>query len=219
MEPCSQNIPAIDKIFRRLAFGHNGGSTPDTSTAVACGLILNYLDRTVDDRILPDVLKAEELRGPVFDVLRYPRVAYLHKYLLRHCHLAPGPLGCWGEIVTRRFKQFWQTRSWHSGVMVRGSFGGYGARRAWELVKKEIDENRPAMISIATGRLKGKSEFCHTMVVCGYRVTAAGRYELLVHSGRYGAHVKGSRAQLYYISLKDVLCSYRFTVGLLSSAF
>jgi hypothetical protein len=218
MEAYSRSIVAIDEVFRRLAFGLNGGDTPNTSMAVACGLILNYLDRTIDDRILPDIFKAEELQGSTFNTLRYPRTAYFHKYLLRRCRFTTGSPGCWGKEVTRRFKRFWQANPWHPEVIVRSSFGGYGVRKAWELIKKEIDESRPAMITTTQKRLRGKEEFFHTMAVCGYRVTASGRQEILVHAGKYGTHVKGSRAQLFYIPLRYVLCSYSFTVGLLPSA-
>jgi hypothetical protein len=216
MEIYSQSILAIDEVFRRLAFGYSGEGTPHTSTAVAYGLILNYFDRTVDNRILPDILKAEVLRGSAFDALRYPQTAYLHKYLLHHCRLAPGPLGRWGRGVIRRFKRFWQMKAWHPGVTVQGRFGGYGARNAWKLIKREIDSNRPAMVTAFSERLQDKGEFCRTMVACGYRIISPGRYEILVHTGRYGKHIKGSRAQLLYIPLRSVMCSYSFNVALLA---
>jgi hypothetical protein len=218
MEVYSRSILAIDEVFRRLAFGYNGGDTPDTSTAVACGLILNYLDQTIDNRILPDIFKAEALRGSAFDARRYPQTTYFHRYLLRHCHLMPGPLGRWGRGVTRRFKRFWRRKIWHGGIIVHSVFGGYGTQKAWKLIKGEIDSNRPAMVTTTYKRLRDKGEFCRTMVACGYRVTSLGRREVLVHTGRYGERIKGSRAQLLYIPLRRVMCSYSFNVALLPSA-
>jgi hypothetical protein len=218
MEVYSQSIVAVDEVFRRLAFGYNGGDTPYTSTAVAYGLILNYFDQTVDSRILPDILKAEVLQGSTFGAQRYPQAAYLHKYLLRHCRLSPGPLGRWGRGVVRRLKRFWRMKAWRTDVTVQGGFGGYGAQKAWKLIKGEIDSNRPVMITAFYKRLQDKGEFFRTMVACGYRVVSPGRYEILVHTGRYGEHIKGSRAQLLYIPLKSVMCSYSFNVALLSPA-
>ncbi|MDR1082449.1 MAG: hypothetical protein LBL27_01095, partial [Coriobacteriales bacterium] len=181
MEAYSQSIVAVDEVFRRLAFGHDGGDTPNTSTAVACGLILNYLDRAIDDRVLPDILKAELLRGSAFDAKRYPQATYLHKYLLRHCRLTPGPLGRWGKGVVQRFKHFWKTRPWGRVVLVRSGFGGYGAQKAWGLIKTEIDSNRPVMATTTYQRLKSKGEPYYTVVVCGYRVTSSGKREILIH--------------------------------------
>ncbi|MDR1185107.1 MAG: hypothetical protein LBK67_09990 [Coriobacteriales bacterium] len=218
MEVYSQSILAIDEVFRRLAFGYNGGDTPHTSTAVAYGLILNYFDQTVDNRVLPDILKAEALRGSVFDAQRYPQAAYLHKYLLRHGRLAPGPLGRWGKGVIRRLKRFWRMKVWHQGVTVHGRFGGYGAQKAWKLIKREIDSNRPAMVTAFYGQVQDKGELFRTMVACGYRIISPGRCEILVHTGRYDRHIKGSRAQLLYIPLRSVMCSYSFNVALLASA-
>jgi hypothetical protein len=218
MEVYSQSILAIDEVFRRLAFGYSGGKTPHTSTAVAYGLILNYFDRTIDNRILPDIFKAEALRGSTFDALRYPQTGYLHRYLLHHGHLAPGPLGRWGRGVVRRFRRFWQRKAWHLGVTVQTRFGGYGARKAWKLIKREIDSNRPAMVTAFYGQVQDKGEFFRTMVACGYRIISPGRCEVLVHTGRYGKHIKGSRAQLLYIPLRQVMCSYSFNVALRASA-
>jgi hypothetical protein len=215
MDVCVRSISAVDEVFRRLTFGYSGGDTPGTSTAVACGLILNYLDRTVDNRILPDIFKAEILRGSTFDAQRYPQTTYLHKYLLRHCRLIPRPIGLWGRGIVRRLKRFWRKKPWHLGVIVRSKFGGYGARKAWRLIKEEIDSGRPAMVTTTYARLKDREEPCYTMAVCGYRVMSSGRHEILVHPGKYGDHVKGSRAQLLYLPLRYVLCSYRFNVALL----
>jgi hypothetical protein len=218
VEDHSQSIRGIDKLFRRLSFGFSGGKTPDTSTAVAYGLILNYLDRTFDSNILPDILKAEPLQGSTWDQRRYPQTALLHNCLLRRCHLEPSPVGRWGKNVAERLKRFWRTDPWQLGVIVRGTFGGYGSGKAWELIKREVDLDLPVMVTTTYERLKDKKELYHTMVACGYRVDTQGRREILVHPGKYGEHVKGSRAQLCYISVKHVICSYSFEVGLLPSA-
>jgi hypothetical protein len=221
-------------VFKRLSFGLDGGRTPGTSTAVAYGLILNYLDRSVDNRILPSILKAELLRGSSWDTRHYPQTALLHEHLLRRCHLGPGPLdrlparllsrllgrvpGRWGKGVVRRLKRFWKKDPWKSGVIVRSTFGGYGSAGVWELALKEIDANRPLMVTSTFERLRAKGEFCRTVAVCGYRLTAFGQHELLVHSGKYGDFARGSRARLLYIPVNSVLCSYCFDVALLPSA-
>lgn len=218
MRARSRSIEGVDEIFRRLSFGRNGGKTPNTSTAVAYGLILNYLDRSVDDRILPNVLKSEILQGSAWSTQRYPQTALLHDYLLRHCHLEPGPLGNWGKGLVRHLKRFWQADPWKMGVIVRSAFGGYGGWNSWKLIQQEIESNRPMMMATTDGRLRSKGEFCHTVVACGYRLTAFGQREILVHSGKYGDFIKGSRSRLLYVPISYVLCSYCFDVVLLSSA-
>jgi hypothetical protein len=215
----SRSIRGLDEVFRRLSFGCNGGRHPNSSTAVCIGLILNYFDRTVDTRILPEALKAEELQGSIWEVRRYPHTTMLHDYLIRRCHLEPGTFGCWGKDAISKFKQHWQAKPWTPGVIVRGTFGGFGKDGAWTLIKQEIDASRPAMITVPRRAAKTLQGRWHSMVVCGYRITPFGHRELLVHTGRYGDSVKGSRAQVFYISLEKVLCSYRFDVGLLSTGF
>jgi hypothetical protein len=214
MEGYSRSIRAVDEVFRRLAFGINGKGTPNTSTATAYGLILNYFDRVFGGSILPDILKAETLQGSLWDTKRYPQAALLHSYLLRRCRLEPGLLGLWGREVVRRIRRFWRVNPWRLKMIVRSSFGGYGAKKAWGLIKREVNSDRPVMISTTYRRAKSKGEFFPTMVVCGYRVTAFGQREVLVHTGRYGDSIKGSRAQLLYIPLRYVMCSYRFDVVL-----
>ena len=212
----SRSIVGVDELFRRIAFGRNGGKTPDSSIAVACGLILNYFDISVDPRVLPGVFKAELLQGSDWDELRYPRVALLHRYLLRNCHLESGTLWLRGKEVVKRFKQYWQSRPWVIGVIVRAAFGGYGAEKAWSLAQTEVDANRPLMVTMKQVTISGKKLKRHSLAVCGYRVGVLGRRELLVHPGLYGPTVKGSRSQLRYVPLKHVLCSYRFDVVLLN---
>jgi hypothetical protein len=56
------------------------------------------------------------------------------------------------------------------------------------------------------------------MLACGYRVTAFGQREVLVHTGSYGDSIKGSRTQLRYLPLRHLLCGYRFDVALLPSS-
>jgi hypothetical protein len=186
--------------------------------AVAYGLILNYLDQTVNGRVLPDIFKAEILQGSTWDARRYPQTALLHNYLLHRGQLKPGLLGLWGKGVARRVTRFWRADPWKLGAIIRSAFGGYGAKKAWKLIKREINASRPIMITTTYRRLRSKGELFCTMVVCGYRVDPHGRREILVHTGRYGEYIKGSRAQLLYIPLKYVTCSYLFDVALLPSA-
>ncbi|MDR0346751.1 MAG: hypothetical protein LBH56_00020, partial [Coriobacteriales bacterium] len=211
----SRSVRGLEELLKRLSFGMNGGRTPNTSTAVAYGLILNYFDRVSPKDILPGILKSEALRGSEWDAQRYPQTALLHGYLLNRARLKPSPLGRWGRNVVWRLQRFWRGNPWQTGVIVRNMFGGYGHRKAWRLIQEEIDANRPVMVTALYDRLKSRGELYHTMVVCGYRVDAQGRRDILVHSGQYEGGVKGSRAQLHYISVRHVICSYYFDVVLL----
>jgi hypothetical protein len=49
----ANDLPYTSSIAQKISFGNNGGATPNSCTAVATGLILNYLDRTVDGNIVP----------------------------------------------------------------------------------------------------------------------------------------------------------------------
>jgi hypothetical protein len=218
VEVKSQSITDLDDVLRRVSFGRNGGKTSGSSTAVAVGIILNYLDRTVDNRILPDNLKAEDLKGSEYNKVLYMRTSWLHHYLLKTCQLEPGRFGRWGKGVVDRFRRFWQLRPFTQGVIVRCRFGGYDDKNAWRLIKKEIDLSRPAMVTLRKSKLAGGKPCWHTVVVCGYRITPFGKRELLIHAGMYGDSIKGSRVQLKYVPLKDVVCSYRFDVLLLAAA-
>jgi hypothetical protein len=212
-----QSVTDLDDVLRRVSFGYNGGKTKGSSTAVAVGIILNYLDRTVDKRILPDNLKAEDLKGSQYNPIQYMRTDWLHHYLLKTCQMEPGRFGQWGKGMVHRFERFWQARPWTPGVIVRCRFGGYDTKNAWALLKKEIDASRPAMVTLRKSQLAGGKPIWHTVVVCGYRITTLRRREILVHTGMYGDTIKGSRVQLKYIPLKDVVCSYRFDVVLLAA--
>jgi hypothetical protein len=224
----SRSIRFTDEVFRRLSFGCDGsdgtggtgatgatGGVPGNSTAVACGLILCYLDRMVDSRILPVALEAESLQGSSWSDASYPRAARLYAYLLRYGRLKAGIFGRWGRGVARRFRRFWRAKRWSREVIVRCRFGGYGAKKAWKLVTEEIDASHPAMVTVWSSALRGAPRGLHTVAVCGYHITPGGRRELLVHTGRYGDFVKGGRAQLVTIPVKSVVCSYRFDVQFL----
>jgi hypothetical protein len=218
LQACSQSIDAVDEVLRRLSFGLNGGETPRTSVAVAYGLTLNYLSQVIDSRVLPEIFRAEPLQGSFWDSQRYPQTGLLHTYLLTHFDLKPGPLGLWGAEVVRRLKHFWRANPWRLGVVVRSGFGGYGAETTWKLVKQSIDSGYPAMVTTPHQCPGAIDERPYTMLACGYRITAFGQREVLVHSGSYGDSIKGSRIQLHYLPLRHLLCGYRFDVALLSSA-
>jgi hypothetical protein len=205
-------------VLKRLSFGFNDKKAPGTSTAVAYGIILNYLACTVNSRILPDILKAESLRGSDWSSQRYPQTVLLHRYLVFRCRLRSRLLGLWGKKVVRRIRRFWRKDPWRLGVIVRSAFGGYGAKKAWLLIKKEVGANRPLLVTTNHQRLRCKGELFSTVVACGYRVTKSGQREVLVHPGRYDDCIKGSRVQLVYIPVRNILCSYRFDVALLRSA-
>jgi hypothetical protein len=218
LQPCSQSIRALDEVFRRLSFGLGDGKAASSSAVVAYGLILNYLDRIVDDRVLPDVFKAESLQGSTWDPLRYPQTALLHRYLSARLDLRPSLLGFLGKDVVQRLRRFWRTNPWRLGVVVRSGFGGYGAKKVWGSIKTAIDSSYPAMVATTRWQAGSAGTLPAAMVACGYRVTAFGQRELLVHTGSYGDFVRGSRARLFYIPLRHVLCAYRFDVALFPSA-
>jgi hypothetical protein len=208
----------VDSILKRLSFGFNEKGALGTSMTVAYGLVLNYLARTVSSHILPDILKAENLRGSDWDAQRYPQTVLLHRYLISQCRLSSRLLGLWGKKAVRRIRRFWRKDPWQLGVAVRSAFGGYGAKKAWRVIKKEVRANRPLMVTTNYQRLRCKGELFSTMVACGYRVTKSGQREVLVHPGRYDDYIKGSRVQLVYVPLQHVLCSYHFDVVLLPLA-
>jgi hypothetical protein len=78
-----------------LSFANNGGSTSNTCSAVACGIALNYLDRTIDNNIVPNVMEATPLdvNNPDWDSILYPETEALHNYLVNDCGMGPVTYG------------------------------------------------------------------------------------------------------------------------------
>ena len=78
----SNQLPYTKEVVQRLSFGDNSGAAADTCTAVASGLVLNYLRATVDKGIVPYDWSAEYLSGTRdWDGNRYKGTAALHSYL------------------------------------------------------------------------------------------------------------------------------------------
>jgi hypothetical protein len=203
----------VDDVFRRITFGNNANDESITSAFVALGLILNYLDRKNEKRVIPDILEAEILQGSDWSAARYPRTNQFQKELRRLFGSKPRQVDLWGKQFATKFNQGWSNLYWAKEIFVRCTYGGFGKDKVWELITGETAENRPVMVIMRQVSINSKSLRFYVMAACGYREGTKGKREIMVHSGKYGEqHVRGSRAQLMYVPIDQAICAYKFNV-------
>jgi hypothetical protein len=91
----TKKLNADIKDIAKISFGNNSGSTGSTCSAVACGIALNYLDKTLDNNIVPSTMEAEDLSSanPGWDSSLYPHTVILHNYLVNDCGMGPVTYG------------------------------------------------------------------------------------------------------------------------------
>ncbi|HBT95898.1 MAG TPA: hypothetical protein DEB24_07390 [Coriobacteriia bacterium] len=206
------SIKGLDDVFRRLSFGPNPEYDSVTSAFVSLGLILNYLDCKNDNRVIPDILGSEALRGSDWSAARYPRTNQFIKELRRLFGGNPKQFELWGKRFATKFNKGWLGLYWAKEVFVRSAYSGLGKEKVWELVTAEVAANRPVLVIMKTLVIGEQPHNNYAVTVCGYRLGSMGARELMVHVGQYGDDVRGSRVRLDYVSLDQAICAYRFSV-------
>ena len=197
-------IPNADIRIQRRAFGLNND---DTCSAVACTIVLNYLDYE-DGDIVPSEFHLEALASddsPENIAEEYPSAHAFHRYLVEDCDMVPASFA--GRIATSidMYRDISETVS-DTGIACDWTVNIYT-----NFGIDELNADRPAML---TSTIAGDYS-THTMPIYGYRRYSDGSLEWLVHTGWYSSLKKGDD-EIYYMPEVWVAAStatllYRFT--------
>lgn len=164
--------------IRRRAFGYNNDNT---CSAVAVGIVLNYLTLQKGKAFVPVSWRAElrNNKNP-FNAeampSTFPKAHALHRYLVDNCKM--GAVS-WGDRIAIPFRTYVKNKVPSS----------YNLRMSWTLsprastIMGQIDQNKPVLV---TTTFAGGEFAWHTMAAYGYRNTS-GHTELLIHTGWYGS--------------------------------
>lgn len=188
---------AYDDI-QRQAFGYNDDNT---CTAVACAIVLNYLDRHSNDDIVNSHVEAENVlpASSAMEVKNNTPNAYgLHRFLVDNCGMG---IATWGDWVTVGIGKY---RDKNPGVIPTGLEVYYRENIVNNWAIDDIDDGRPSML---TSTLLGGSYKWHTMPIYGYRQYSDGTLEYLVHPGWYTRVTKDSATGQYYVPEVWVDCT------------
>jgi 5-hydroxyisourate hydrolase-like protein (transthyretin family) len=215
----SKRLPYTYDYIQRLSFGDNAGNTVNTCTAVASQLALNYLDRTVDGRIVPTNYEAEPLNSAFWSSSQYPKTAALFSHLLNDCDMAPFyfPLinwtpGVWGSQAKVGIDKYRQKSDGgtSTGLMLEWTVS-FSGDTIWSYITTEVDKGLPAMIT--TPPSTTQTNAAHTMVVVGYN-NSYGQQEFEMHNGWYGdINIPSNTHRIDYISSVQPVIAYRFRVS------
>lgn len=151
--------------IRRRAFGFNNN---DTCSAVAVGIVLNYLTLQKGKAFVPSSWRAELRNGEekgnnaAYMTYKYPKAHVLHRYLVKNCGM--GAASC-GYRISIPFKNYVKNKVPSS----------YNLRMSWTLsprastIMGQIDQNKPVLV---TTTFAGGEFAWHTMAAYGYRNTS-----------------------------------------------
>ena len=199
-------IPYATQRIQRKAFGYN---SDNTCTAIACTLILDYLDWKNSD-IVPTKFHLENLQydaspSSQADTERlYPKAHAFHRFLVTECGMGAATFGrgVASGLIDYRWssKLIFDTKiASHYVLNINTNFG-----------INELDADRPIMITSTIG---GDYNF-HTMAVYGYRWLSDGSLEWLVHTGWHTSTIKENgvrRMAETWASAPTATMLYKFT--------
>lgn len=202
-------LPYYSTRLTNKAFGYNDDNT---CTAVAVSLVLNYLDITYNDGIVPDSLELENLSEDVpFDASSsyvkntYPYAYALHRTLVNDCNLHPVS---YADAVINAVNAF--SNKYMSNVRVSVIWNLSEIPNNYVLYS--IDNNMPSMV---TYTFFGDYQF-HSMPVYGYRLLSDGSKEYLVHTGWYSTIRNNAsnkqRMPLVWASEEAFTYLYKFSI-------
>lgn len=170
-----KTLPNYESHIRQLAFGNNESGT---CTAVACGIVLNYLDRNVSQSFVPDNMESEELRNRALD--NTPNAQLLHTTLIDCGIDAPAtPVSAYSGMYNYIYNDAERAKT---GLLI--PFATFASSSdCFDFLKSEIDKGIPAVLSTTVAPDLPVSYALHSMAVYGYRVNSDGSQEIAVHTG------------------------------------
>lgn len=166
-------IPNAYSRIQRKAFGYNNDNT---CSAVACTIVLNYLDY-INPNIVPLKYTLENLTSKKGSNVASdsPKAHAFHQFLVKDCGM--GAVS-YGNSISNAIASYRNssTAIRNTGITCKWTFNintnfGYD----------ELNANRPIVI---TSTIAGPYKF-HTMPVYGYRWFDDNSFEWLIHTGWY----------------------------------
>ncbi|MGB4589619.1 MAG: hypothetical protein WBI17_10355 [Clostridiaceae bacterium] len=162
----TKTIYNADTYVRRQAFGNN---TTGTCSAVACGIALNYLDKSFNSNVVPTAMNAENLVGYDYFSQSYPKATALHYSLVNTYYMLPMSYADGIRQPIDLYRNGISTVT-PTGIAVQWSFFNNNT----SYITNQLDLNKPAMIT--TTLFAGSYNF-HTMAVYGYNILSDGSIE------------------------------------------
>lgn len=178
--PGKAYIAQADQYIRRPAFGDN---QLGTCSAVACGIALNYLDKTKLSGIVPVSLKPLQQMGS-YDADKNITGDKLHRFIYSN-NMPPASHGGMLSAGIERYRnKFELTRNAKLSLNVVDNIK---SDVYYVVVEENITNNMPVIITTMLG---GGNHKFHTMVAYGYSVEASdmagSSFFVKLHEGWYG---------------------------------
>lgn len=196
-------------LIKSMAFGNNINGT---CTAVATGIVLQYLNKTKTPWYLPDnSYIAESLYGNkaingTTGANIYPKAEKLHN-LLTNTGLNQSIIGQWGWMVTNAMSLY-KTRYLESVYLYVDYFI---VTKTPTIIINQINNDIPGMMTIAWGDPTNVYD-THSMAVYGYR-DSDGIIEYRCHTGWYSNVINtsiGYQMKDVWINSNYAYCLYDF---------
>lgn len=212
-------VPQYKELICGVSFGCNAGEHNNTCSAVAASIALNYLAETCDSLIVPPEFRLEA-RCARRCCATGSHAERFHHYLIDECGLGPqyhfGHLtwGVWGGRFKKGIEQYLSNLPVRPTTVMSLHWRIGGIRHLVESVNAGV----PALITTWFGNVHDCDGVAgygwHTMVVYGWRTTAAGKIELAVHSGwdtsKATRHAGSYRQDTIWLPARAVFISYWF---------
>lgn len=204
----TEYLPYASARIQSKAFGYNDDNT---CTAVAVSLVLNYLDITYDNGIVPDNLELENLSRNVDNSVNaaaikkyYPQAYAFHRTLADDCGIDEVS---YADAVISGVENF--SEQYMDGVEVKVDWNLTELPNNYVITS--IDNDMPSMV---TYTIFGDYSM-HTMPAYGYRLLSDGSYEYLVHTGWYSTIRNNSNKQkmpMVWAPEEALTYLYKFTI-------
>lgn len=174
----TQIIPNAYDYIRTQSFGYNDDNT---CTAIAVCMVLNYLDKAVNDGVVPDKYESQTIYRDVNSAMcndaaveqYYPNTHAFHKEMVSHALGA----ATYGGYVERAVDRYTISNCIANGVIV--SCGSSLSETPENYVVSSIENDMPSMVTFS---FFGDYQF-HSMPAYGVRFLSDGSKEYLVHTG------------------------------------
>jgi len=199
-------LPNRYDYIQRVAFGCNNDNT---CTAVACTIVLNYLDKS-NNNIVPSSFQLPYCNNGNTNTINnvtahYSSAHNFHRYLVDNCGMGAAT---YASGVTTGIANY---RNQSVAVNSTNISASWAMPYSVSSVKQMINSSKPSML---TTTFAGDYSW-HTMVIYGYRTYNDGSTEYLVHTGWYTSMVKisGSTSAYYmpYIWVSSSIATYGYS--------
>lgn len=195
-------IPHYESRIQRRAFGYNNDNT---CSAVACTIVLDYLDYN-NSSIVPSSFYLEALTSNNGSNVanNSPRAHAFHRFLVKNCGMGAVSYANGISYAIDRYRESTDSIK-KSGIDCEWTLNIYT-----NFGINEINDNRPTML---TSTFAGEYSW-HTMPVYGYRRYSDNALEWLVHTGWYQTLIYENgvyKMPKVWVAASTATYLYRFT--------